>query len=125
MCKRALIDLGLLPIIFSLPQSGLEEAGDALLAQDDKRCECQVQQGPPEPPMELPMPAIKENIPLLKEWIVKRYASSAFNVCMHQRLPLVDSSPLFSLLVDLKVKPTVVHHPAQVPIHFRDEILEG
>ena len=57
--KKALIDPGLLKQNFLLPQSGLEEAGDVLLAQDDKSCKCLVRESPPEPPMELPMPATK------------------------------------------------------------------
>ena len=40
-------------------------------------------------------------------------------------MPLVSSSPPLCLWVDKEVMPVAVHRPAQVPIHFREEVLEG
>ena len=71
------------------------------------------------------MPATAENIPRLKKWIQERYASSAFNVCTHQVLPLVNSSPPLRLFVDPDAKPVAVHKPATVPLHFTKEVRDG
>ena len=40
-------------------------------------------------------------------------------------LPLVDSLLPLNLEVDSSVKPTVVHKPTQVPLHFMEEVREG
>ena len=71
------------------------------------------------------MPATEGNILALRKWIVDRYKSSAFNICTHLPLPLVNSSPALRLYVDPKARPVAVHKAAQVPLHFMEEIKEG
>ena len=44
-------------------------------------------------PSKLPFPAVAANREKLKQWIIDRYSSSAFNQCEHQRLPLMKGSP--------------------------------
>ena len=91
-----------------------KDAGDTMaMNDDDRKCKCPMRMRPPEPPSTLPMAATEENVPKLKKWIIERYASSAFNTCTHQFLPLVESSLLLRLLVDPTVTPKAVHKPVQ------------
>ena len=73
----------------------------------------------------LPFEAMEENIPKLKKLFVDYYRSSALNQCTHQVPPLVESSLPLSLMVDPSGKPTAVHKPALVSLHFMDEVREG
>ena len=57
----------------------------------------------------------------LEQRIKDRYASSTFNICEHQALPLMTGEPI-RLFVDEKVKPHAVNTPATIPIHFREEV---
>ena len=68
---------------------------------------------------------IKENIMILEKWIIETYRSLVFNQCTCQVLLVVDSLPLLNLLVNPSVKPTAIHKPSQVPLHFMDEVREG
>ena len=56
-------------------------------------CGCPKKTLPPKVPDAIPFAPVIENVPKLKEWILERYKSSSFNVCPHQALPLVTSSP--------------------------------
>ena len=103
------------------PTSG--DIGDTLAAvKEDRICKCTTRTKPPEPPHIIPYAPMEENVPKLKQWISDHYASSAFNTCMHQFLPLVESLPPLRLLVDPTVVPKAVLKPAQIPIHFRDKV---
>ena len=77
---------------------------------------------PPPVPRDLPFPAIAKNRERLREWILNKYASSAFNQCDHQPLPLMRDSPPIQLHVDPTVKPYAIHKPRPVPIHWRDQV---
>ena len=60
-------------------------------------CTCPKRQLPPSIPKSLPYPAKKENREKLKGWILEHYASSVFNQCEHQPLPLMCESPPIKL----------------------------
>ena len=92
---------------------------------EDRICKCPTRMKPPDPPCTIPYAPMEENVPKLKKWISDHYAYSAFNMCMHQFLPLMESSPPLRLLVGPTVVPKAVHKPAQIPVHFRDEIEAG
>ena len=99
---------------------GKKDVGSTLATtEEDRKCQCPTRTRPPEPP---PM---EENVPMLKQLVSYYYASSDFNTCTHQFLPLVESLPPLRLLVDPTVTPKAVHKPAQVPIHFVDEVKAG
>ena len=85
---------------------------------------CPVREGAPYPPTDLPFEPIRENIPRLNKQIVNNCRLSAFNQCTCEALPVVDSSPPLNLLVDPSVKPTAIHKPVQVQLHFIDEVRE-
>ena len=58
---------------------------------------CPIRELPLDVPDTIPYALVVENIPKLKEWILERYKSSSSNVCPHQSLPLVTSSPPMQL----------------------------
>ena len=109
---EACIHLGIINPQF--PNSGLIVSG-----LTDEVCDCPVRSEPPPLPTELPF--LEHEAEKLREWILQYYASSTFNTCEHQALPLMTGEPL-KLFVDPTVKPQVVHSPATIPIHFRDEV---
>ena len=78
--------------------------------------------GPPPPlPDELPFPATEENVPKMRAWLLDRYATSTFNKCGHQRLPMMSCEPL-RIHIDPEAKPIAAHNARPVPIHLRDKV---
>ena len=91
----------------------------------DTPCTCPRRTLPPSAPATLPCPATEENLPILKQFILDRYASSAFNCCEHQPLPLMKGSEPLRLFVDPKATPRAIHTPAQVPLHWKQSVKDG
>ena len=91
----------------------------------EKPCQCPKRAPPPRDKPKLPAPATKENLPLLKKYILDRYAASAFNCCEHQALPMMKGGPGLQLHINPNAKPVAVHKPAVVPIHWQEPVLEG
>ena len=89
----------------------------------DRECKCPERTLPPPPPEKLPFPATNANREKLKQWILDRYAASAFNQCEHQQLPLMKGSPPIKLHIDPKAQPVAIHKARPVPIHWRDQVL--
>ena len=85
------------------------------------RCQCPVRQPPPPPPTSLPYPATEENRVKLEKYLLEYYKSSTFNTCQHQPLPMMTGPPL-RLMIDQDAKPSAVHKPIPIPIHWQDEI---
>ena len=56
-------------------------------------CDCPKRQMPPPKPTELPLQATEENRECLQQWLLDYYASSTFNTCTHQPMPLTDCPP--------------------------------
>ena len=56
----------------------------------------------------------------LKKWINDHY--KAFNICTHQKLPLVSRSPPLWLYDDPKVRPVVCHKTANIPRHLQSDV---
>ena len=52
-----------------------------------------------------PCSATEDNLPNLKQYLLDRYASSTFNICEHQPLPLIKTSPPLELFVDPAAAP--------------------
>ena len=57
-------------------------------------CQCPRQTKPSPLPMSLPFPATEVNWEKLQQYLLDYYASSTFNTCEHQALPLLDSLPM-------------------------------
>ena len=131
LCRETLEHLGVIPVDFpfvpaSPPPDYVNSIAGEAPKTSDPSCSCPKRGQPPPPlPTELPsgLEATEENIPALKQWILDYYASTTFNVCEHQPLPLMNCEPL-QLHVDPEATPLAVHKPALVPIHWQDKVLE-
>ena len=91
---------------------------------DIGKCSCPIRELPPKAPESCPFPPTHENLGRLEAWIRDRYRSSTFNTCNCQPLPMMKGSPPLELFIDPLAKPVVCNKPAQVPIHFKDTVLE-
>ena len=121
LCREALAALGAIPHDFPSIPISWPEASLASAADQNSKCLCpQRTASPPSKPTELP-PGIEPNANALKDWLLSYYASSAFNTCEHQPLPMMKCEPL-ELHVDPTAKPVAVHKPALVPVHWQDKV---
>ena len=84
-------------------------------------CGCYKRQQPPTRPKSLPFAPTDENIPKMREWLINRFSSSTFNKCTHQRLPMMSGPPI-KLNINSNVKPSAVHTPAPIPLHWREAV---
>ena len=91
---------------------------------DARPCSCPARALPPPVPTALPFQPTEENREKLENWIKEKYASSAFNQCSHQPLPLIKSSPPLKLYVDEAARPVAVHKPVPIPMHWMKEVKE-
>ena len=121
--KQAMEQLGIIgsdfPRVGSATIGGVQNTPAPL--QGLAPCGCPTHKKPPPHPDRLPFPATEENIPKMRQWLLDRYASSTFNRCPHQRLPLMDVPPI-AIHIDPDATPTVVHTAATVPLQWRDEV---
>ena len=90
-----------------------------------QQCACPRRQLPPTDTPTLPCSPTRENLPILKEFILKRYASSAFNTCEKQVLPLMDTAPPLRLHVDKQATPIAAMNPGTIPIHWATDVKSG
>ena len=131
-------DLGLVPIDFPKVAS-VEENVPAMInnisptqcsnsgvpTQQEAPCQCPQRELPPPVPTVLPCAPTQDNLPQLRQFILDRYASSAFNCCEHQPLRLMDQSPPLRIYTDESAKPKAVHTPSIVPLHWKKAVKEG
>ena len=131
LSREACVDMGL--IHASFPSIGSCHSTATLAASttctntgvsgpDEPPCSCPLRQPPPTNPPVLPCDPTEENLPLLRQYILARYAASSFNTCEHQPLPLMRDSPPLRLFVDKEAKPVAVHSPAAVPKHWEAQV---
>lgn len=142
LSKAACIDLGMIPANFPAIGSctadtqpsqaiaaGISVPGkcsnDGVLGPDDTPCSCPIRSAPPSDPPVLPCSPIPENLPIIKQYLLDRYAASAFNVCERQPLPLMKNSPPLRLFVDEGAKPTAVGAAGQIPAHWVHDVKAG
>ena len=59
----------------------------------------------------------------MKEWILKRYASSTFNQCTHTALPEMSGPPM-EIHLKANAIPRKITNPSAVPEHWRDLVKE-
>ena len=83
-------------------------------------CGCPYRKTAPPPP-KLPFPATEENRQRLKDFLLSYYASSTFNVCPHQPLPLMHGPPLHFVMKP-DAKPYAVYTPAKVAAHWEKKV---
>merc|ERR1712130_736069 len=105
------------------PRSSLGTSARPLPCRGE--CGCPIRELPPEVPDAIPFPPVIENVSKLKEWILERYKSSSFNVCPHQPLPLVTSSPPMRLYMEESARPVAIHKAPPVPVHWEAQVKEA
>ena len=137
LSKEALEKLGMLPDTFPAvgcaAQGGVAAQSSELMSPDltseqydltpcnpkeDGTCECPRREAAPDNFPEFDPTLSTEELRMV---IIKHYASSAFNRCTRQKLPLMKGEPL-PIPVRPDVKPTAVHTPIPVPLHWEDKV---
>ena len=114
LSREVLKDLGVIDQNFpqikpNMMSAGLENqatnGSEKFIGKDQlSTCGCLVRTKPPPRPDQLPFDCKEENIPKMRQWLLDRYASSTFNKCPHQTLPLMEGPPI-SILIDDEAKP--------------------
>ena len=85
---------------------------------EDGTCSCPRREpAPAEYPQFDPSLSVAE----LRKRILDHYASSAFNKCTRQKLPLMKGEPM-PIPVREDVKPTAIHTPVPVPRHWEEKV---
>ena len=133
LSREACVDMGLIPASFPAigscnnksPILASTCANDGIAGPEDQPCPCPPRQLPPSDPPVLPCEPTRENLPILRQYILDRYAASSFNTCEHQPLPLMQSAPPLRLFVDKDATPVAVHSPASVPRHWEAQVKAG
>ena len=130
LSKDALTSLGSIPGSFPYPPPPSDQPtatadvsavyGDSTPIRVLAPCGCPLRTDAPDPPP-LPESADEADVPALKKLLLDHYASSTFNTCCHQPLPLMHGPPL-----ELAIKPGAslhaVYTPSTVPLHWEDKI---
>ena len=84
-------------------------------------CGCPRRLASPALPEKILFPATADYRQQFEDWIKKRYASSAFNTCPHQKLQKMKGEPLRITFVPHHV-PYAAHKPIPVPHHWKREV---
>ena len=87
-------------------------------------CGCLKRVPAPPPPSSPPMAMTEENVDAIQAWLLDYYAASVFNICEHQRFPLMKGPPM-RIHVDPDATPVCYNTPIPVPIHMQDEVISG
>ena len=121
LSRQAMKELGIIndsfPVICSTASTGIEAHPTSGIAP----CGCPVHRHPQGRPGKLPFAPFPENIPKMKEWLLKTFAATAFNKCPHQPLPLMSGDPI-KIHVDPNATPVAVYTAATVPVHWREQV---
>ena len=88
---------------------------------EEDQCKCIPRSDTPERPASLPYPPTPENVPRMKEWLVKAFSSSAFNTCSHQQLQTMTGAPVHIKFKE-GARPRAVHTPIPVPYHWKKKV---
>lgn len=88
---------------------------------DGAICDCSRRSCVPERPLSLSFKCVPKNITKMKEWLLRRYESSAFNTCPHQSLPEMTGLPVEIHIKD-GTKPIACHKPASISIHWLNQV---
>ena len=123
LSREACVDLRIIPGTFPTMGEAQETkpTGSINVINTPQECHCPRRTKLPPAPTSLPFPATKANREKLQQYLLDYYASSTFNTCEHQTLPLMDS-PLMRLMIDPNATPTAHHSPIPVPLHWQDAV---
>ena len=106
------------PVSFSVRAINL---GCLMENGEDEPCGCPQRSNVPPKPSSLPFPPVPGNIKKMKEWLLKRYASSTFNICPHRPLQQMAGPPV-EIHVDKSAKPRDCKKAASIPVHWQQQV---
>ena len=86
LSKEAMVQLGVISKDFPKVGAAFPYPSACSTSVDPISVTCNCAQQSPGMPDSLPFAACLENVPKMKEWLLKRYASSTFNKCQHKPL---------------------------------------
>ena len=117
LSKEACVALGCVPTSFptvgdcgGIEPSELRKCENSGIGPESK-CSCPVRALPPQDMPVLPCSPTPENLPKIRDYILKRYEASGFNCCENQPLPLMDTAPPLRLFVDPQATPIAALNP--------------
>ena len=137
LSKEAMVQLGIIPPSF--PSIGSTTTSNVAASRTNStptgdtscptsrfpgiaECGCPIRTLGPDLPQRLPFEPTEENIPAMKAYLLKEYASSVFNQCPHQELPSIDA-PAMKFHVNVKdMRPICLRTPASIPLHWQDQV---
>ena len=125
LSMEAMIQLRIVPASF--PQIGAADVQPMVSAvtvfpsNAIAPCGCPRRTKPPPRYSELPFEPIVENIAKMKERLLKDFASSTFNQCVHQKLPSMDG-PELDIHIDPNAKLVNFTTPATIPLHWQEKV---
>ena len=125
--RDALLDMGIIspsfPTIGQFQTSAQYTQRTDAITTEKISCACPRRSEPPKLPTSLPegISASEDDREKLENWLLDYYSSSTFNICEHQRLPLMSGEPLH-LYTDPNATPVAVHKPIPIPIHWRKQV---
>ena len=85
-------------------------------------CGCLLRTLPPDAASTPPFELTPANVGRLVEWLKEEYASSTFNVCEHQALPMMSGAPPMRIVMKEGAVPVAVHRPATIPAHWLEDV---
>ena len=126
LSREAMIQLGVVPKDF--PKVGAafphpSACSASVNSLPEVSCDCAQRLPPPGRPDQLPFEPCPENVPKMKQWLLKRYANSTFNKCPHKPLPEMKGPPV-KFHIDPKAVPVNLCKPAPVPLHWQEQVLD-
>ena len=118
--------VSLYPTPTELDQSSnrLVNAGCSSLDNSSSQCSCPIRSAVPSRPKTLPFKPIPENNDAMKKWLLEYFGSSTFNTCPHRPLQEMEGPPLEMHVAD-DAKPRVCHTPAQIALHWQQQVYDG
>ena len=129
LSREACVNLQIIPnTLPTIGEAEETESANSIGTTDgslpQQKCQCPKWTKPPPIPTSLPFPATEVNRVKLQQYLLDHYASSMFNTCKHQALPLMDSPPM-RLMIDPNATPVAHHSPIPVPFHWQDAVKAG
>ena len=122
LSRQVMRELGIIPHDFPKIHAPISHAA-VNDSQDIASCGCPKHSLPPLRPTALPFQPVEENISKMRTWLLEYFASSTFNCCTHQPLPMMKTEPI-RIHVDSNAVPKPAYTAATVPIHWRKEVSE-
>ena len=91
--------------------AAIEDAGVKVDARGRAvaECGCLVRTLPPKAAVQPPFELVPGNVERVEQWFKEEYASSTFNVCEHQPLPMMSGAPPMRIIMKEGATPVALH----------------